>query len=467
MTTNLTTNLTTNPATTPMTLTRLSATLLTLTLTLSLGAGACDRQEPSEQPERELPACAAPSPYGETGTSPWAERGRLVMFKQVDVLSRPQIHAALFDLPFTDAYADFGLEDFTDFYTQDEIDQIVRNRVAVYQVVYETVDPWGQPTTASGAVLMPQRDDELVQDRALWGLQRGTVFYDADVPSSGEMVDWGIWRGLLPAAAGYVTAMPDYLGFGASRHIVHPYAIAEPTATATIDMLRAARNLAEALEVSLRDEVFLSGHSQGGHATLATQRAIEAAHTEEFELAAVTVAGGAYALSSVVGALFQSEVMLAPQVTAMFTLGLAGVYDLGQPLSYYFEPPYDQRVLELYDKTKDNAEIIAGLPSQATNELYTDAFLADFRGEGAQEFKAALALNDVHVGWSPDAPLRLYHGELDDIVPAAMAELTATSLDGPGAEIEVEVFEGVGHLQSIVPSTLASIRWFDSLVDEG
>ena len=54
-------------------------------------------------------------------------------------------------------------------------------------------------------------------DVALWALLRGTVFYDADVPSHGDMPDFGIWRGLLPAAAGYATAMPDYLGFGASR----------------------------------------------------------------------------------------------------------------------------------------------------------------------------------------------------------------------------------------------------------
>lgn len=456
--------MTTQQSTKLVILTRASATLLTLTL--GLGASACDLQEPSEQPERELQTRAAPSPYGELGANPWAERGRLVAFKRVDVLARAEIRAALFDLPFTDAYADFGLEDFTDFYTQDEIDEVVRNRVAVYQVVYETVDPWGQPTTASGAVLMPRRGGELVQDRALWGLQRGTVFYDADVPSSGEMVDWGIWRGLLPAAAGYVTAMPDYLGFGASRHMVHPYAIAEPTATATVDMLRAARNLADELGVSLRDEVFLSGHSQGGHATLATQRMIEAEHGEEFELRAVSVAGGAYALSGVVTALLHSDALLAPQVTAMFTLGMAGVYDLGQPLSYYFEPPYDELVLELYDKTKDNAEIIAGLPSQSTHELYTDAFLADFRGSGALEFKAALALNDVHVGWHPDAPLRLYHGELDEVVPASMAQLTAASLTGPSTQIEVEVFEGVAHLQSIVPSTLATIEWFEGLSDE-
>ncbi|NVB37781.1 alpha/beta fold hydrolase [Pseudenhygromyxa sp. WMMC2535] len=443
--------------------TRLSTTLLSLAL--AFATSACDLQAPSEQ--HELQTRAGPSLYGESDTTPWAERGRLVAFKRVDVLSRQEIRAALYDLPFIDAYADFGLEDFTEFYTAEEIDEVVRNRVAVYQVIYETVDPWGQPTTASGAVLMPLRKGKLAQGRALWGLQRGTVFHDADVPSSGEMVDWGIWRGLLPAAAGYVTAMPDYLGFGASRHMVHPYSIAEPTATASVDMLRATRNLADELGVSLREEVFLSGHSQGGHATLATQRMIEAEYAEEFELAGVSVADGAYALSGVATALLESETLIAPQVTAMLTLGIAGVYELDQPLSYYFEPPYDELVLELYDKIKDNAEIIAGLPSGATSELYTEAFLADFRGEGAQGFKAALALNDVHVGWSPDAPLRLYHGELDEVIPAAMAPFAAASLAGPGTQIEVELFEGAGHLQSIVPSTLASIHWFDSLTDEG
>jgi len=429
-----------------------------------LTAGACDLTAYDEDLDLQTQTRADPDESVEA--SPWAERGRLVSFKRARRLSRKQIRRAMFDLPFADSYADFGLDDFFDFYDKDDIDEVVRYRVDVYQVVYETIDPQGQPTVASGAVLLPRTWHGLNDEVALWTLLRGTVFYDADVPSHGDMPDFGIWRGLLPAAAGYATAMPDYLGFGASRHMVHPYLIPEPTATASVDMMRATRHLADELGVSLRDEVFLSGHSQGGHATLSTLRALEADHGDEFELSAATAASGTYAFSGLADFIFNSEALIAPQVMSLYLLAVTGTRDLGQPLSYYFEAPYDETVLELHDKTKTNAEIIAGLPSDTTDELFADAFLTAYRGEGALDFKAALALSDVHAGWTPQTPVRLFHGGGDITVPVTQAQAALAGLGGQGADIELEIIEDADHLQTIVPSTLQTIEWFDSVLED-
>ena len=57
---------------------------------------------------------------------------------------------------------------------------------------------------------------------------------------------------------------------------------------------------------------------------------------------------------------------------------------------------YDEVVLDLHDKTKTNAEVIAGLPSGTTDELFADGFLTAYRGDGALDFKAALALSNIH-----------------------------------------------------------------------
>lgn len=396
----------------------------------------------------------------------WSERGRLVSYKYQRTLSRNDIRSAMFDLPFADSYASFGLEDFFDFYSYSDISSVTKYRVDVYQVIYETVDPWGVPTTASGAVLVPQasRWQELPTP-ALLSLQRGTVFYDADVPSHGNMPDWGIWRGLLPASAGYITAMPDLLGFGAAKHMVHPYLVADSSAHATIDMLRAVRQLAETLHWPMREEVFLAGLSQGGRVTLATQREIEANHADEFILAGSAPASGAYFLSAVINSLLNSDTLIAPQVTSLLILAFNEVY-VQRPLSYYFQSPYDEIVMSLHDKSRTNAEIIAGLPSGQTNVLYTDEFLASFRGDGEQQLKAALASNDLHSGWQPVTPLRFFHGALDSIVPliqsqAALAGLTSNHLDA-----ELVVIENAEHLQTIVPATLQTIQWFDQILAE-
>lgn len=415
-----------------------------------------DIVDPHEPPVTGMPASGVPA-------DTWAERGRLLGYQHMRTLSQAEIQQAQFDVPFADSYASFGIEDLTDFYTAAEIDAVVRHDVDVYRVFYETVDAWGSPTVASGAVLLPQVDVLPEEGLGLWGLLRGTIYYDDDAPSHGEMPDFGIWRGLLPAAAGYVTAMPDYLGFGASRSHVHTYLVAEPTATAAVDMLRATRHLSEALGLPLRDDVFLSGHSQGGHGTLATLRTLESQHADEFEVTAAAPASAPYAISGVIAALFDSDTLIAPQVTSLYTVVLASVYGLDQPLSHYFVPPYDEVVLELHDKEKTNAELIDGLPSGNTNTLYTQEFLDAFRGDGELAFKEALALNNVHTGWNPNAPVRLFHGEADTIVPLIQSQAALAGLTGEGTDITLEVIPGAGHLQTIVPATLQTIHWFDTL----
>lgn len=426
--------------------------LLLLGLALALGWAA--------------PASAqAAAPQDGAQASPWAERGRLVSWQHRRTLSRQQVRRAQYDLPFTDSYAGFGLEDFTDFYTRDAIRAVVRHRIDVYQVIYETIDPHGRPTLASGAALVP-RLGPTDAPPALWGLMRGTIFYDADAPSHGDMPDWGIWRGLLPAAAGYVVAMPDYLGFGASRHLPHTYLQPEPTATAAIDLLRATRHLAAELELPLRDEVFVTGHSQGGHGALATQRMLEAEHADEFDLTAVSAASAPYALSGLMANLLRSDVLIAQQVTSLYFVALNAVHDLG-PLSDIFAAPYDRLVLEVHDKQRTNAAVIAGLPTGDSAQLYTDGFRALFADDAISPVEALLARADMHVGWTPQAPLRLFHGSEDDVVPAVLSQVVAGALTQAGGDVQLEVFEGAGHLQAIVPANLEAIRWFDALLAEG
>ena len=60
--------------------------------------------------------------------------------------------------------------------------------------------------------------------------------------------------------------MPDYIGMGESPGL-HPYVHGESEATATIDMIRAAREfITDSLNLIDNHQVFLSGYSQGGHA---------------------------------------------------------------------------------------------------------------------------------------------------------------------------------------------------------
>jgi dienelactone hydrolase len=105
--------------------------------------------------------------------------------------------------------------------------------------------------------------------------QHGTTTQRSEVPSK-PTPDEGVVASLVFAGHGYLLAAPDYLGLGTSEGR-HPYYHAESTAASVVDLLRAARRLAEARDLAWPEPLFLTGFSQGGHASIAALRELEAA----------------------------------------------------------------------------------------------------------------------------------------------------------------------------------------------
>lgn len=388
----------------------------------------------------------------------WSERGRLISWKYLKTLSRQTIFQKIMEMPWKDTYPNLDLSDLWDFFTPQQLRQVIDYKIDVYQVYYETVDPHGNPTAASGAVLVPHK---YPRQGSLLSLQRGTIFLDSDAPSHGGLENWGIWRGLLPAAAGFFTIMPDYLGYAAAKHMVHPYAMSDPTATAVIDMIIAAKTFANIFAWELDEKLYLAGLSEGGYATLATQRKIESEYIGVLQVTATAPAAGPYIPSIMLASIFASDHAFAPNIVTHALMSYNETYRFDRPLSHYFNPPYDQLLWEWHDKTHTEDFLESQLPLY-TAELYSSSFLADFRGDGETELKQAIAANDLHNGWVPIAPVRIYSGTEETIVPYAISELLYLGLNQPGTNVQLIPVTGADHMQSIVPITLLTIEWFKS-----
>jgi hypothetical protein len=386
----------------------------------------------------------------------WSERGRLISWKHLKTLSQHTIYQKIMEMPWKDTYPTIDLSNLWDFFTPQQLRQVIEYKIDVYQLIYETLDPHGNPTAASGAVLVPRKHPTV---GSLLSLQRGTIFLDSDAPSQGSLDNWGIWRGLLPAAAGFFTIMPDYLGYSASKHMVHPYAMANSTATAVIDMILAAKKFAGIISWDLDEKLFLAGLSEGGYATMAAQREIEANYAGILNLTAVAPAAGPYVPSVMLASIFASDYAFAANIVTHILMSYNDTYRFDRPLADFFNPPYDQLLWILQDKTHAENDVESQLPLY-TAELYSPTFLSDFRGNGEAELKQAIAANDINSGWIPVAPVRIYSGTNETIVPYVISELLYFGLNQPGTDVQLVPVVGADHLQSIVPITLLTIDWF-------
>jgi len=130
--------------------------------------------------------------------------------------------------------------------------------VNLIKIDYNTIDPGGNPTVASGLLILPANATNALP---LLSYQHGTILKKTNAPSQ---LQGGYEVGLIFGSEGYAVACPDYLGMGDGSKL-HPYLHAKSEATAVIDMLSAVRSVCKSKNVVLNDQLFMMGYSQGGH----------------------------------------------------------------------------------------------------------------------------------------------------------------------------------------------------------
>jgi hypothetical protein len=329
----------------------------------------------------------------------------------------------------------------------------VRNRMTLYRIGYWTRDPADQPAQASALVGVPAVE----RARGVVAYMHGTRTDRRFAPSAPSIE--GKLVGATFAGAQYLLVAPDYQGFGTIPG-THPFLHADSTAVTVIDALQAAHRLADLLGVAWPEKLFLVGASQGGHAALATQRALEREPMTDFAVHATAAAAGPYDLAAISfpvalrGGANSHRVYLAYLVDTY-----ARIY--GRSRSSVLRSPYDEQVEVLFDGYHDNDAVKAALPDPP-RLLFRDDFLAAYDAGRGSWLLDALAANSVH-DWVPRSPVRLYYGTNDRDVSPREAIETAGRMSARGAPVEAVCMGALEHEESAL-SALGPIRtWFDDL----
>lgn len=390
-----------------------------------------------------------PIPFTQwTDARPAIERARFYRVLAVPVAERGQVHSVSVPALFTQPL--IGL-----IFANAGIPVTPQYDVRSYAVVYETIDPDGARTLASGSLLLPVGTSNAL---ALASYQHGTIARTNDAPGQ-ELL-----AGVAFATTGYAALVPDYLGLGQASAGLQPYHHARSEATACVDLLRAARRVCATNDQPLNGQLFLVGYSHGGHATLALLRELESFHTNEFTVTACAPMAGAYDLSGVSTADFLSDrTQPNPYYFALLLAAYQSVYHLAPSLADLLEPPYDTTLPPLLQGNASGSEINAVMPVVPVRILKPQ-YLAAFQANPNHPFRLALRDNDLY-RWKPRAPLRLYHCQGDQDVLFANSQVALDSFQTLGAT-QTELIDPLptaDHGDCALPSLLDAKAWFDSL----
>ena len=291
---------------------------------------------------------------------------------------------------------------------------VTRPRYAVkaYRMTYLTQDGAGSEVLASALMVVPQKAAGALSP--VFSYQHPTLKRDADAPSHLNELNG---PEIALASLGFIVLSADYVGYGVSRGVPHPYILATPSAAAVIDMLTAARYWRQTQQIADNGQLLMAGYSEGGFVTMAAARAIQTGQSVHRDhLVLIAPGAGPYNAVTTLDELLDQVRDEYPLIGWLLHPGL---------LQY------------LSDSDRDNIRdaLLKSLLGSDVDVVFMptllDAYLADDR---------ALLASVSHVDdWLPGIPVRMFHGRDDRTVSFFNSSNTLQKMWDKGAGSRVSV----------------------------
>jgi pimeloyl-ACP methyl ester carboxylesterase len=304
---------------------------------------------------------------------------------------------------------------------------VPRYDVVSWRINYLTIDGRGLPVTASGLISLPVKPAGA--SSPVLSYQHGTTFKDAEAPSNKVEASEAP---MVLASLGAIVVAADYVGYGTSKGMQHPYLLSAPTAAAVVDLITAAKTWRRKNAVVDNDQLFLVGYSEGGYASMAAHRAMQSAGSAHLaQLVGAVDGAGPYHVGVTMDALLERVRQENRLLGALIDPGFLS--HLGSTLR---------------DEVRRNL-VKAVMPDDADVSFQTtfiDNFLADDTGAIERE-------SNVH-DWRPAKPLRLYHGRDDGTVPYASSTATIKAMQlraAPDVSLTDCTATPASHLGCVAP----------------
>lgn len=336
-----------------------------------------------------------------------------------------------------------------------------------YRITYTTTNLQGLPDTVSGLVVAPD-DASKVYPRLVY--QHGTSGSKLDVPSYNVVQNGEGSIGLLFAGLGYVTLMPDYLGLGVSKGF-HPYVHAASEAWVAVDMLKALPEFNSQYATHTNDQLFITGYSQGGHASMALHRAVETDSAQTFTVTAAAHLSGPYSIGEVMRDLILSDtIYYYPAYLPNTILSYQTAYgNLFTQITDVFKAPYASKIEDFYNGSLSldnlNTQLIALLTSNEGSSrpirMLQPDLVQEVMTDPAHPFNVALRDNNVYA-WAPAKPTRIFYCMADDQVPYRNSIVARDTMLARGAAnlVATDVNSTADHGGCVTPALTNTLFFF-------
>lgn len=318
--------------------------------------------------------------------------------------------------------------------------------ISFHRFLYETTYK-GKSITASGMICIPLHTE---RDPKILSFHHGTLISKNDAPSlandsTTDFDGFDVLPAIVFSTHGYITFVPDYIGYGSTSEYFHPYLIYKPTVNAVIDMIKNGKEFLKKNKIPFDDELFLAGYSEGGYVTMAVQKELNSVPEHNINVTASAPGAGPYDLELSMEISIENNSYISP---SLFSFGIIAFneYYLNYPLTDIFEEPYASRLPEIYNSNLSIEEADAKLVRNI-DKLFIPDFINQFKTDQNAPLRKLTRGNSVY-DWKPVIPTRIWQGRIDDIVPVEIAEKTYDVFIENGVDpnkVELVIADDAGH----------------------
>lgn len=342
-----------------------------------------------------------------------------------------------------------------------ELKPHISSDITIYKIVYKTTID-SIRINASGLVCVPSTPGSY----PVLSFQNGTNTLNANAPSM-AFFDYSYQLIEIIASMGYIVVIADYPGFGESAQIPHPYLVEEPTVNSLVDMLYAVKEMdeSELPEITLKNEYYLLGYSQGGWATLALHKSLELEYNNDFNLIGSACGAGPYDIYLLMQQIIDEPTYPMPVYLGYILKAYNSYEQFTNPVSDIFNEPYTSKLGSLYNGLLSSEQINSQLTSSIPGLLNPD-FLEGFDSDPKYlQVRSALIKNSIEP-WQSNKPLLLIHGGNDTQVYPVSTEYMFTTMVQSGTStdlIKKVIIPGLDHGDGVVPCMMQSILYLNGL----
>jgi len=309
-------------------------------------------------------------------------------------------------------------------------------KATVYNFEYPSVDPYGNPVTLSGSIVVGdevETDGKQASGMVLYN--HFTVFQKDQCPSLGDL-------GIILKVVGskLIAVAPDYYGFGVTGDKNQAYCMSRTNAQSSVDALLAARQLLKEKGYTWGDYLFNLGYSEGGQTAMGVVRLV-AEKYPDIKITHTVAGAGPYDIGETYRQLVSSGETSMPSTVISTLLAYNEYYKLGVNNSEMFlEPTLSNIPVYLLSKEYKRDELEGKLASTKIAE-WINPTLLDFKSSLSMKFMEVFEKENLAKGWKPrgNERISMVHNTLDACVPYANTLQMAEFFKQAGLTVDVGI----------------------------